>query len=151
MPREKTNLRAASAPHPAAATANESADVSKLPVANFDPSSARAQPDWDKQAKALASSILPVIEASNLPNRPRAACRRMLDDAAQLYHQVEHEDARDLVLAKFKGSRDEDRSGCEAEMSLLAIQCVIVRLAQRDAEFPWLVDQCVRAFPTSTP
>jgi hypothetical protein len=72
----------------------------------------------------------------------------MLDAAVAFYSSVERDDAaRTRLLADLKSTRTADQARCEQDTSPRAAACVALRLADRDAELPWLLDQCTRAFP----
>ena len=115
-------------------------------TANNDARGAGSQPDYDGEARTLRDAISPRLPAT-LPD-PRAACTAMLDAAATFYDSVARDDAsRTQLAADLKTTRSADQSRCEQETSPRAATCVALRLADRDAELPWLLDQCTRAFP----
>jgi len=122
--------------------------ASKRPsfTANNDLRGAASQPDYDGEARTLRDVIQPRLP-STLPDN-RAACTAMLDAAATFYNSVARDDdARSKILADLKSTRAADQTRCEQDTSPRAATCVALRLADRDAELPWLLDQCTRAFP----
>jgi len=116
-------------------------------TANHDARGAGVQPDYDGEAALLREQMLPRLP-DPLPADRRAACTAMLDAAAAFYAAIEAEQApRDQLLAALAATRDAERLACERETSVRAAACVQLRLGDRDAELPWLLDQCSRAFP----
>jgi hypothetical protein len=101
------------------------------------------QPDYDAMARELRSRI-----AARLPDplpTVAEACRDMLGAAATSYAAPEGEaPAADAVV---RAVVDADRSGCERETSPAAATCVAMLLREAAGEYPWLLDQCSRAFP----
>ena len=82
------------------------------------------------------------------PTDRRAACTGMLDAAAAFYGSIEAAaDPRNKLLADLAATRADDQTRCERDTSVRATTCVQLRLQDRDAELPWLLDQCTRAFP----
>jgi hypothetical protein len=115
-------------------------------TANNDVRGAGSQPNYDGEAATLRDAITPRLPEP-LPE-PAAACAAMLDAAAVFYGSVARDSAaRTKQLADVKATRTADQTRCEQETSPRAATCVALRLAERDAEFPWLLDQCTRAFP----
>jgi hypothetical protein len=140
-----TNPPVGTTPSPPPATTSPAA---KRPTftANNDARGAGSQPDYDGEAAILRDVVAPRLP-DPLPE-PRAACTAMLDAAAVFYGSVARDSAaRTKQLADLKATRTIDQTRCEQETSPRAAACVAVRLAERDAEFPWLLDQCTRAFP----
>lgn len=83
-----------------------------------------------------------------LPVDRKQACAAMFAAADALYAGIEPESAvpggaPTLLLA----SRAADQAACERDTSPRAAACVTVLLGDRNAELPWLLDQCSRAFP----
>lgn len=116
-------------------------------TANNDARSAGVQPDYDGEAVLLREQLLPRLP-DPLPADRRSACTAMLDAAATFYSAIETEAApRAQLLADLKTTRDSELLACERDTSVRAASCVQLRLADRDAELPWLLDQCSRAFP----
>lgn len=116
-------------------------------VANSDPSGVDNQPDWDelaRQTKAMVGPRLP----DPLPSDHAAVCSDMLDAAVTFYEQTE---PNPVFAAKrreeLKATREADQRGCEEQTSTQAALCVTLLLGDKNAEFPWLLDQCSRAFP----
>jgi len=105
------------------------------------------QPDYDGEADALRQQITPRLPEPLATDR-RAACTAMLDAAVAFYSDIEPDPtARAQLLADLQATRAADLGHCEQTTSVRAATCVQLRLADRDAEFPWLLDQCTRAFP----
>jgi hypothetical protein len=101
------------------------------------------QPDYDGMAKALRSRI-----ASRLPDPLPAtgpACSAMLDAAKAAYGRSEF-DASDAV-ARLAVTHDADLAACERATSASAAACVAIVLEDEGGEWPWVLDQCMRAFP----
>lgn len=116
-------------------------------TANNDVRGAGVQPDYDGEAALLREQVRPRLP-DPLPADRRAACTAMLAAAAAFYADIEADEAaRARVLADLNATRDADLARCERETSVRAAACVTARLADRDAEYPWLLDQCTRAFP----
>jgi hypothetical protein len=75
----------------------------------------------------------------------------MLDAAATFYTEVERSSpGRARIAAAMSATRDEDLDACVRETSVLAATCVTILLDDRNTEFPWLLDQCSRAYPANT-
>lgn len=136
-----------SGPNPAAPPATSGPPSKRTSfTANNDARGAGSQPDYDGEAAALRNIIAPRLPTT-LPD-PRAACTAMLDAAAKFYDFTSQADpTRDALLADLKSTRPTDQTRCEQDTNPRAATCVALRLADRDAEFPWLLDQCTRAFP----
>lgn len=105
------------------------------------------QPDYDAEAATLRRKVRPRLP-DPLATDPREACIRMLDAAEAFYRDVERDEtAGRQTIEWLRTSREEDLRACVAETSPAAAACVTVLLGDRDAELPWLLDQCSRAFP----
>ncbi|MCA9719333.1 MAG: hypothetical protein H6713_11375 [Myxococcales bacterium] len=122
-------------------------------VANPDQRGAANQPRYDEEARVLAQTIRPELPQpappDTLDNR-RVGCGAMLDEARRFYAEVERdESSRARVLQALDDTRGEDLEACARETSVLASACVAHLLGRRDSEFPWLLDQCARAFPST--
>jgi len=116
-------------------------------TANTDARGAGMQPDYAGEAAALREHMLARLPTPT-PTDRRAACIRMLDAAASFYGAIEAApDPRSKLLADLEATRADDQTRCERETSVRAASCVELRLQDRDAELPWLLDQCARAFP----
>lgn len=116
-------------------------------TANNDARSAGMQPDYDGEAVLLREQMLPRLP-DPLPADRRSACAAMLDAAATFYGEIEAQPApRAQLQAELRATRDAELLACERETSVRAASCVRLRLTDRDAELPWLLDQCSRAFP----
>jgi hypothetical protein len=119
-------------------------------VGNDDPRGVDDQPNWDQQARELKQRVDPRLP-SPLPSDKRAACAAMLDEVQTFYESVEGPEQREAKLAELAQTRARDLDGCVADTSIAAAICVKILLGDRDSEFPWLLDQCARAYPSSAP
>jgi hypothetical protein len=134
-------------PSPSSASQTPSPSVTPTRTANNDARGAGMQPDYAGEAEALRQQIAPRLPEP-LPAERRTACAAMLDAAASFYGDIESEPAaRTQLLADLATTRTADLAQCEQTTSVRAATCVQLRLADRDAELPWLIDQCTRAFP----
>ena len=116
-------------------------------IGNDDPRGVDTQPDWDAQASELKQRVGPRMP-DPLPTDKRAACGEMLDAARAFYVSVEHNVQQKRAReAEFDGTRESDLEACERGSSMAAVACTTVLLGDRDSEFPWLLDQCSRAYP----
>lgn len=113
-------------------------------TANSDARGFAHQPDYDGEAALLQRQVASRLP-DPLPDR-KQACAAMFAAADALYRDIEP-GGRDGAPALLQATRDADLAGCERETSARAAACVTVRLGDRDAELPWLLDQCARAFP----
>ena len=52
-------------------------------------------------------------------------------------------------LAALKATHDSELAACVAETSAAAASCVALLAREQAGEYPWLLDQCSRAFPRS--
>lgn len=103
------------------------------------------QPDYEGLASALRQRVV-----DRLPNPlpPVAtACKTMLDAAVASYGRSEV-DASDVV-ARLATTRDADLTSCTRTTSPSAASCVAIVLGDEGGEWPWVLDQCLRAFPKS--
>ena len=105
-----------------------------------------AQPDFDAFALRIREKVGPRLPDPLPP--PATACRDMLDAALTFYRQTEGEGS--TALARIERVRAGDEAACKAETSPAAAACVAILLSDQAGEYPWLVDQCTRAFPTSS-
>lgn len=101
------------------------------------------QPDYDGEARALRDRIAPRLP-DPLPSA-RDACSAMLGAAVELYVATE-QDAT-AQRATLRATRDADLRACEQHTSPAAASCVRLLLDEHAGEWPWLLDQCSRAFP----
>lgn len=103
------------------------------------------QPDYDKEAEEIRGRV-----EGKLPEQlgaPKAACSTMFDAAISAYRRADGEASR---AAKYlEDTRAADLASCETETSPAAAACVSILLTEDGGEFPWLLDQCSRAFPSS--
>ena len=137
-PQPESNAPPSQAPTPAAQPTR---------TANNDARGAGMQPDYAGEAEALRQHITARLP-DPLPAERRTACAAMLDAAVAFYGDIEPDPAvRSKLLADLASTRAADLSQCEQTTSVRAATCVQLRLADRDAELPWLLDQCTRAFP----
>ncbi|MEM9460182.1 MAG: hypothetical protein AAGF11_38755 [Myxococcota bacterium] len=102
-----------------------------------------AIPDYNAEAQDLRARVEPQLP-DPLPS-PRAACVTMLDAARQFYVNTEAEgsSAVDTMAATYQA----DLEACTKTTGPAAAACVAVLMAQSEGEFPWVLDQCSRAFP----
>ena len=132
---------------PPGVTADVAPPAAPIRTANNDARGVGLQPDYQGEATLLRERVLPRLP-DPLPASRAAACTAMLDAVAAFYAEVEPEEGpRTQLLADLRTSRPADLASCERETSVRAASCVRLRLADRDAEYPWLLDQCSRAFP----
>ena len=118
-------------------------------VGNGDPSGVDNQPDWNTMADELRGRVGPRLPDPLPPSR-EAACQGMLDAALRFYRATEpNEDRQGDRVAELTASRERDIAACVESTSVEAAACVTVLLSDRDSEFPWLLDQCMRAYPGS--
>jgi poly-gamma-glutamate synthesis protein (capsule biosynthesis protein) len=119
-------------------------------VGNDDPRGVDDQPDWESQARELKQRVDSRMPSA-LPTDKRVACEAMLDEALAFYIAVEGEaNQRAERMAQLQQTRERDVAGCMRETSIAAAVCVTLLLRDRDSEFPWLLDQCTRAYPSET-
>lgn len=79
---------------------------------------------------------------------PRVMCERLLRETRVFYGSIDAaEEGKSSAKTQLSQTIVSDVNGCAEELSLKAISCVSESLRERRAEFPWLVDQCARAFP----
>lgn len=102
-----------------------------------------AMPDYDDEARLLRERVAPRLPEP-LPS-PRGACVAMLDAARQFYVDTEGEGSQPVAMVD--ATRERDLAGCLEHTSPAAASCVAVLMAEFEGEFPWLLDQCSRAFP----
>ncbi|MFO7565954.1 MAG: CapA family protein [Enhygromyxa sp.] len=117
-------------------------------VGNDDPRGVEDQPNWDQQAAELRRRVDPRMPKA-LPSDKRAACTQMLDEVEVFYRSVESGEQREQRIAELADTRERDLEGCVRETSVAAAVCVTILLRERDSEFPWLLDQCSRAYPSA--
>ncbi len=119
-------------------------------VANPDARGVTDQPDYDRQALAVRSRVGPKLPAQRPTSQQ--ACNAMLDAANEFYGVVEVEpEARVQIASELQATRGDELNRCQAGLSPEAALCVTLLLSERDTEYPWLVDQCARAFPKNEP
>ena len=104
-----------------------------------------SQPDYDREAEEIRQRV-----SGKLPDplpSPKGACNTMFDAAIASYRRADGEGARSVEL--LQATRAADFEACQRETSAAAAACVAVLITQDGGEFPWLLDQCSRAFPAS--
>ena len=99
-------------------------------------------PDYDADAQRLRMRVEPRLP-DPLPS-PKAACVGMLDAARQFYLDTEGDNAP--AVATMAATRDADLAACQVETPPAAAACVAVLMRDNEGEFPWVLDQCNRAF-----
>jgi hypothetical protein len=102
-----------------------------------------AIPDWDAAALRVREQIDPRLPRP-LP-APKDACAAMLDAAVRYYASTEGD--RSPAVVAIERTRTADERACAADTSPAAATCVTILLGESAGEYPWLVDQCTRAFP----
>ncbi len=102
-----------------------------------------AMPDYDAEAERLRKRVERYLPRP-LPS-PEAACTSMLDGAREYYAGVDGKDS--TAVATIAATRAADLDACMAQTSPAAAACVAVMIANNEGEYPWLLDQCSRAFP----
>ena len=116
-------------------------------VANPDRRGVEDQPDWNALAQGTKEVVEPMLP-SPLPTDRAKVCTEMLDAAVKFYDATEPDSAqRDKRRAELAATREADLGDCQKDLSISAALCVTYRLGDLDSEYPWLVDQCSRAFP----
>lgn len=104
-----------------------------------------AQPDYDEQARALRTDVLPRLP-DPLPDG-KTACAQMLSAVAEFYALTEGEAAPQLEV--LRATHAAELATCTTETSASAAACVALLAREQAGEYPWLLDQCSRAFPRS--
>ncbi|MCX4241722.1 hypothetical protein [Paraliomyxa miuraensis] len=102
-----------------------------------------AMPDYDAEARHLRARVVRQLPEP-LPS-PKAACVSMLDGARQYYVDTEGEESS--AVRTMEATRTADLAACVDETSPAAAACVAVLMGRNEGEFPWVLDQCSRAFP----
>lgn len=103
------------------------------------------QPDYEGLARRLHDEVAPRLPAS-LP-AVRDACVEMLDATVAMYRRTEADAA--ALVERLAATRTADLAACEATTSAAAATCVTILVGEDAGELPWLLDQCMRAFPRS--
>lgn len=104
-----------------------------------------AVPDYDAQARELRAQVQQRLP-DPLPDG-KAACADMLDAVAEFYTRTENDAAPQLAV--LKTTRERELATCVGETSAAAASCVALLARETKGEYPWLLDQCSRAFPRS--
>jgi hypothetical protein len=116
-------------------------------TANEDRRGFANQPDYDAEAALLKEQVTPRLPAPPAKDREQA-CAAMWAAVDGLYADIEADaGSRERTLKALQATRAADLAACERETSVRAAACVTVLLGDRNAELPWLLDQCSRAFP----
>lgn len=102
-----------------------------------------AMPDYDAEAQRLRTRVEPELPQP-LPSA-QAACTSMLDNAREYYVGVEGEGS--AAARAMEATRAADLEACTSQTSPAAAACVAVLMSKSEGEYPWLLDQCSRAFP----
>ena len=102
-----------------------------------------AMPDWDAAARRVKDDVEPRLPDPLPP--VGQACAQMLDAAKRFYVDTEGEGTR--AVRAIGAARAADERACAAETSAAAAACVTILLGESAGEYPWLLDQCSRAFP----
>jgi hypothetical protein len=119
----------------------------KLHVGNPSNTGMDTVPDWNQLATQLKQRVGPRLP-DPLPADGGQVCDQMLDAARDFYEATElNPEHKKLRLAELESSREFDKRGCLEQTSIEAASCVTILLAEHSAEFPWLLDQCMRAYP----
>ncbi len=105
-----------------------------------------AQPDFDAFALRIRENVGPRLP-DPLP-AAATACRDMLEAAVSFYRETEG--AGSSAVGAIERGRADDEAACKAQTSPAAAACVAILLSDQAGEYPWLVDQCSRAFPVSS-
>lgn len=103
------------------------------------------QPDYDREATALRERVLGRLPEV-LPEIAQA-CERML--TAVLAHYTALDGEASEAVRWLQATRASDLAACRDETSPAAATCVALLIEDREGEYPWLLDQCMRAFPRS--
>ncbi|MEZ4452904.1 MAG: hypothetical protein R3B09_25825 [Nannocystaceae bacterium] len=128
--------------------ASQAKEPTPVRTANPDRRGFDNQPDYEGEAASLREYVDARLP-SPLPRDRAAACAGMFAAVDRFYEAVEYasEARRREVTEALAQSREADAAACERETSPKAAACVTVLLGDRTAEFPWLLDQCSRAYP----
>lgn len=100
------------------------------------------QPDYDAMARELGSRVAPRLPDPLPPASD--ACREMLAALVEAHAPNDGAAAPEPVV---RAVAQADRSSCERQTSPAAATCVAMLLRENAGEYPWLLDQCSRAFP----
>lgn len=101
------------------------------------------QPDYDRQARELRARVVDRLP-DPLPGVEQA-CAEMLDAAQGMYLRVETDGT--AQVERLRATRAADLAQCTADTSASAAACVTLLVGEDAGEWPWLLDQCTRAFP----
>lgn len=101
------------------------------------------QPDYDKMALEVRDRVESRLGDPLPPVHD--ACVGMLDAAVAMYRRTEADGT--MQASRLDATRERDLAACESETSASAAVCVTLLLGDEAGEWPWLLDQCSRAFP----
>ena len=125
----------------------KSRTVPRSRVGNFDPRGADAQPDYDGEAWRLRERVRRKLPEDR-PADARVACQHMFRAVDEFYAAIEPDaQQRERILQDLQATRAQDVTSCMQHTSSDAAACVVVLLDEGRSEFPWILDQCSRAFP----
>jgi len=102
------------------------------------------QPDYEAMAQALRERVEPAVVAAT-PASAELACRAMWDGVIAQSIAREGEDA--AATLTWQRARAAGEAECIETTSPAAATCVAHELPDARGEFPWVLDQCSRAFP----
>ena len=101
------------------------------------------QPDYDREALAIRERL-----SGQMPDplpTTKDACVAMYNAALAAYAKAEGKDASPVRV--LQATKADGIEACQAETSPAAATCVVALITADGGEFPWLLDQCSRAFP----
>jgi hypothetical protein len=101
------------------------------------------QPDYDRAALEIREKVQERLPDPLPP--PKVACVSMYDAAIEAYSKAEGAGSPPVKL--LQQTKRTGIEACQAETTPAAASCVAVLAALDGGEFPWLLDQCSRAFP----
>lgn len=129
------------------ASQSMSAGTASPSVGNPDPGGVDAQPDWDELARDTRDLIDPKLPKP-LPTDAGKACDEMFAAADAYYARADvDEEERTRMAKQLAESRVADRAACIEDTSVAAATCTKILLEEAAQEFPFILDQCSRAYP----
>lgn len=129
------------------ASQSMSAGTASPSVGNPDPGGVDAQPDWDELSRDTRELVDPKLP-SPLPTDAGKACDEMFAAADAYYARSEaNADERARMAKQLAESRTADRAACVEDTSVAAATCAKILLEEAAQEFPFILDQCSRAYP----
>jgi hypothetical protein len=102
-------------------------------------------PDYDRDALEVRAAVIDQLPDPLPP--PETACAQMLA-AARAYY-VDTDGPKSQSVATLDAMRDAELAACRDQTPSSVAVCVSLLAEQGWAEYPKLLDQCTRAFPTS--